>query len=702
MTNNSPNIKNLINETLHFLAQSGWKETRHEFFTALVTFLGRKLGAEYALVDELLPDGVTAKTVGVYAAGKIIPDLEYSLRGTPCENVMGKKLCSYHSDVQKLFPEDELLVDLGAESYVGVPLWDTKGEAIGLVAVMGQSVLINHEATEVILQLIATRCAHELEQIRDEQKIVARQQYLEDMVDTLSEEIHKRERSEEALEESMERYRALSEAAFEAIFISEKGICIEQNIIAEQMFGYSLSEAVGRPGTEWIAPQDRALVLNHMMSKYDKSYEVTALRKDGTTFPALIRAKMMHYQGRDVRITSLFDMTERKCAEDTRLNLENQLRHSQKMEAIGQLAGGVAHDFNNILTVIMGYSRLLRNNKNLDARQKERIEQICSATESASQLTKGLLTFSRKQVTEPKNANLNDIVQHAQKFIARVIGEDIQLKSISNEVQLPVKVDSGQIEQVLINLATNARDAMRNGGTLVIETGLQEIDATYVKSYGYGNSGTYACITVSDTGSGMDEKTRNSVFEPFFTTKEVGKGTGLGMAIVYGIVKQHNGFISVTSEPGVRTTFSILLPIFEPEQSVQKEAAQKDATPRGGTETILVAEDNVDVRNFMDSVLTEFGYNVIQAVDGQDAVEKFTVNRDRIALTLMDMLMPRKNGKEAYDEICQLQPGAKILFFSGYPADFLQNHGVPGEGIELIMKPVQPMELLRKMREMLE
>ena len=702
MTNNSPNIKNLINETLHFLAQSGWKETRHEFFTALVTFLGRKLGAEYALVDELLPDGVTAKTVGVYAAGKIIPDLEYSLRGTPCENVMGKKLCSYHSDVQKLFPDDKLLVDLGAESYVGVPLWDTKGEAIGLVAVMGQSVLINHEATEVILQLIATRCAHELEQIRDEQKIVARQQYLEDMVDTLSEEIHKRERSEEALEESMERYRALSEAAFEAIFISEKGICIEQNIIAEQMFGYSLSEAVGRPGTEWIAPQDRALVLNHMMSKYDKSYEVTALRKDGTTFPALIRAKMMHYQGRDVRITSLFDMTERKCAEDTRLNLENQLRHSQKMEAIGQLAGGVAHDFNNILTVIMGYSRLLRNNKNLDARQKERIEQICSATESASQLTKGLLTFSRKQVTEPKNANLNDIVQHAQKFIARVIGEDIQLKSISNEVQLPVKVDSGQIEQVLINLATNARDAMRNGGTLVIETGLQEIDATYVKSYGYGNSGTYACITVSDTGSGMDEKTRNSVFEPFFTTKEVGKGTGLGMAIVYGIVKQHNGFISVTSEPGVRTTFSILLPIFEPEQSVQKEAAQKDATPRGGTETILVAEDNVDVRNFMDSVLTEFGYNVIQAVDGQDAVEKFTVNRDRIALTLMDMLMPRKNGKEAYDEICQLQPGAKILFFSGYPADFLQNHGVPGEGIELIMKPVQPMELLRKMREMLE
>lgn len=230
---------------------------------------------------------------------------------------------------------------------------------------------------------------------------------------------------------------------------------------------------------------------------------------------------------------------------------------------------------------------------------------------------------------------------------------------------------------------------------------MQEIDASFAGEHGYGEPGRYACITVSDNGIGMDEETRKKIFEPFFTTKEVGKGTGLGMAIVYGIVKQHNGFINVYSELSHGTTFRIYLPLVESEWS-EKEVETTPPPPEGGTETILVAEDNADVRKLMVTVLTNFGYDVIQAVDGQNAVDMFAAHQDRIRLILMDMIMPKKNGKEAYEEIRLSKPNAKVLYLSGYTSDFIQNRGVLEEGIELIMKPVQPMELLRKIRDMLD
>jgi K+-sensing histidine kinase KdpD len=238
----------------------------------------------------------------------------------------------------------------------------------------------------------------------------------------------------------------------------------------------------------------------------------------------------------------------------------------------------------------------------------------------------------------PRPADLNDIVHHIQKFLVRIIGEDIQLKSILNGQSLPVTVDSGQVEQVLVNLATNARDAMTKGGVLTLETGLQEVDTAFIHAHGYGVPGRYAVVTVSDTGCGMDEKTFSRIFEPFFTTKELGKGTGLGMAIVYGIIRQHNGFINVYSEPGHGTTFRVYLPIVETEQTSHGEKTVQ-ATPQGGCETILLAED------------------------GQEAVEKFAANRESIRLILMDMIMPKKNGKEAYDEICRLKPGRQGSLF---------------------------------------
>ncbi|HXE97690.1 MAG TPA: ATP-binding protein [Dongiaceae bacterium] len=384
-----------------------------------------------------------------------------------------------------------------------------------------------------------------------------------------------------------------------------------------------------------------------------------------------------------------------------RKQLEEQLLQSQKMEAIGQLAGGVAHDFNNILMVIMGYGNMLKMDLEPDAAQRDKVERIIEAADKAAQLTRGLLAFSRKQTMETRVANLNDVVQQVQKFLVRIIGEDVRLSSKLETTELLVKIDSGQIEQVLINLATNARDAMPKGGNLTISTGLLDIDELFIQANGYGEPGRYAQITVSDTGIGMDEKTRNRIFEPFFTTKEVGKGTGLGMAIVYGIVKQHRGFINVYSEPLIGTTFRIYIPMIEKELAEAEEVIPS-LPPKGGTETILVAEDDTAVRTLVQEVLTGFGYVVIPAEDGQDAVEKFRANRDTIKLILMDIIMPKMNGKEASREIRRLDGAVKILYSSGYTLDVIQSRDVLDEGEELVMKPVQPLELLRKVRELLD
>ncbi|GFO66370.1 PocR ligand-binding domain-containing protein [Geomonas paludis] len=385
-----------------------------------------------------------------------------------------------------------------------------------------------------------------------------------------------------------------------------------------------------------------------------------------------------------------------------RIHLEEQLRQSQKMEAVGQLAGGVAHDFNNILQVITGYANLLSMKDSLGSKEQEWVGHILSSADRAAQLTKGLLAFSRKQVIQLEPVDLNEVIENFEKFILRIIGEDIHLKTVTYGDQLIVHADVGQLEQVLINLATNARDSMPRGGMLTIETGLQAVEAPIDHESERAESGNYAVVTVSDSGSGMEEETRKRMFEPFYTTKEVGKGTGLGMAIVYGIVKQHSGIINVYSEPGHGTTFRIYLPLQQPEPCEAYVQDVQEQTPVGGNETILLAEDDADVRRLVVSILSQYGYQVIQAVDGQDVVEQFVANKEKVALILMDMIMPKKNGKEAYEEISRLQPGVKVLYSSGYTADFIQNRGVSEEGIELIMKPVQPMELLRKVRGMLD
>jgi signal transduction histidine kinase/CheY-like chemotaxis protein len=395
------------------------------------------------------------------------------------------------------------------------------------------------------------------------------------------------------------------------------------------------------------------------------------------------------------------DITKRKHAEEENVKLEDQLRHAQKMEAVGTLAGGIAHDFNNILTVIIGYGSMIMDKLEGGSPLKRHMNDVLIAAEKAANLTKRLLVFSRKEIVEVTPVNVNELILGLQKMLVRIIRENIDFNLDLADKDLIVPADAGQIEQVLMNLAVNASDAMQASGRLTISTGLEELDEKHVAGYGYGMPGRYALITVTDTGMGMDAETREKIFEPFFTTKGIGEGTGLGLAISYGIIKQHGGYINVYSEPGQGTAFTIYLPLSEKAASPDRRM-ETDVSVKGGNETVLVAEDDASLRGLFRIVLESFGYSVISAVDGEDATTKFMENRERIDLVLIDMIMPKKNGKEVVNAIRKVSPLIKILYMSGYTMDIIKTEELADSDSVFIHKPLQPRDLLIKVREVLD
>jgi PAS domain S-box-containing protein len=380
--------------------------------------------------------------------------------------------------------------------------------------------------------------------------------------------------------------------------------------------------------------------------------------------------------------------------------LEAQLRHAQKMEAIGTLSSGIAHDFNNILTAIIGYANILKLKLKQEDPLRPHVDQILASSERATALTQSLLAFSRKTAITLRPVCINDVVRRAENLLRSIIGENIELSVELSGSATSIVADPGQIEQVLMNLATNARDAMPEGGSLTLSTEVKELGNEFSRTYGYGKPGVYVVITVSDTGIGMDDRTRERIFEPFFTTKDIGKGTGLGLSIVYGIVKQHRGYINCSSEQGRGTTFTVYLP------HVKSPVAVRDPElphiPKGGNETILLAEDDGEVRKLTAAYLRDFGYTILEADNGADAVRLFDANKDAVHLLVFDVVMPRMDGKEAYDAIHRLSPAIKILFMSGYSAATVTEKGISGAGLAYILKPVSPEALLRKVREVLD
>ena len=513
-------------------------------------------------------------------------------------------------------------------------------------------------------------------------------------------DITERRKAEEELRKSEEKYRTLFEESKDVVFISmPEGKLLDINPAGVKLFGYSSKDellSVDIVRDLYSNPQDREKYQQALKQHgFVKDYELILKNKDGkrlivlstTTAVRDEKGNIVSYRG------MMRDVTEQR-------RLESQLLHAQKMEAVGTLTGGIAHEFNNMLTTIMGYGKLLHEEMIEDDPLKHNVEMIIASSERAANLIQSLLAFSREQIIKPMPVSINEIIKRVEKLLLRIIGEDIELKTMLADRDLIINVDSGQIEQVLINIATNARDAMPDGGRLIISTELVELDEKYLKTYNYGKPGDYALISVTDTGTGMDGNVRERIFEPFFTTKEIGKGTGLGLSMVYGIIKQHNGYVNAYSELGKGTTFKIYLPVVELE--VKEVETAIPAAPVGGTETILLAEDDKEVRNLIKDILQRFGYKVIEAVDGEDTIKKFVDDKDKIQLLILDVIMPKKSGKEAYDEIKHIRPDVKALFTSGYASETIYKKGLFEEGIHLVSKPLSPKELLKKVREVLD
>ena len=525
---------------------------------------------------------------------------------------------------------------------------------------------------------------------------------LDELNKFLQSQIEMREEMEETLITSERRFRQMAENINEVFWVASLDFkeLIYVSPAYEKIWGRSCESLYLNPmdWSEAIVPEDRQRVKSVFDScTGERNIAVEYRIQDADKSIRWIYDRgfvVRNDEGQVYRMTGIAeDITERKY-------LEEQLRQSQKLEAVGILAGGIAHEFSNILTTIKGSMYLLQKNLKRDTKTIKYAEQVITSIDKANNLSQSLLSFSRKQTLALRPVDLNEIVLNVTKLLLRLIGEHIELSTLLTDSNSIIMADTNQIEQALINLTTNARDAMPTGGRLTIRTSSIEIDDKFQKEHGFGSPGMYVLIAVSDTGIGMEDKTKDRIFEPFFTTKMLGKGSGLGLAVTYGIVKQHNGFIEVESVPGKGTTFNIYFPAAAGEVFQPNEPAS--VSVKEGDETILLAEDDSDARAAISDMLRMNGYTVVEAVDGEDAVKVFNENRDRINLLLLDVRMPRKNGREAYEEVRKIRKDINAIFISGYTADLIDSQGICAEGLDFISKVASPDEILEKMREVLD
>ena len=911
-----------IEETLYLVNESGATLRGEELLASITSHLAKALEVDYAFVGQLLPGNARVRSMGLFADGIRVPDVEYDLQGTPCGNVIGGTLCFYADNITEQFPDDKLLADVGAKGFAATPLWDSTGAAIGLMGVVSKSPLCNQRLIETILQIFATRAAQELDAInhlnelelknftienikdavywissegtflnvnntaiamlgytRDEflsmkvtdvdpffpaEKWWQQWAYIKEVGSNSFEAVHRakdghdipveitamhymfkefdfhcavardvseRKQKEAALREKDERMRFFFEYAPASLAMFDRDMRYiyasnrwrsdyglkEVNLaglshyevfsdipehwkeahcrgLAGEILGEEAEQFVRADGSMmWLRWEIRpwydiggkvggilifteditekrmveaalgaserflrtmtdnlpglvAYWTSELRCKFaNKSYlewfgrtpeEVIGItiqelmgedlfKRNEHYINGVLQGKPQHFERILIKPTGenghtwaqyipdvvdgtvqgfyvlISDVTELKHAEEEKGQLEVQLQQAQKMESVGRLAGGVAHDFNNLLTVILGYTQLSLMELDPAHPVYSHLEGIRKAADRSADLTHQLLAFARKQTIAPKVLDLNVTVEHVLKMLRRLIGEDINLTWQPANELWQVKIDPSQIDQILANLCVNARDAIGDVGKITIETGHCTFDEEYCATHLGFIPGEFVLLAVSDDGCGMDKETMSHVFEPFFTTKGIGEGTGLGLAMVYGIVKQNNGFINIYSEPGHGTTFKIYLPRHEGTDSqIPVEGAAKPLFR--GKESILLVEDEANILKITTVLLEKLGYTVFPAKTPGEAINLAKQHADEIDMLMTDVVMPEMNGRDLSKNLLKIIPKMKCLYMSGYTANVIAHHGVLDENIHFISKPFSLPALASKVREVLD
>jgi two-component system, cell cycle sensor histidine kinase and response regulator CckA len=648
------------------------------FFRALVRYIADALGAAHVFVGELVEiSRERVRTVAVWNDGAPGENYEYDLEGTPCEQVVARDVCSFATNVASLFPSDTLLREMQAESYVGTPLRDTNGRPTGVLVALDRRPQSDPSLARALLSMFAARAGAELERLQ----------------------------AEERLRRSEGQFRQLANNIREVFWLGEltpegmRPIYVSPGV--ERVWGRSREE-LGADMEAWLDtlhPDDRARVrdwLDRRASQRESEIEYRVVRPDGSVRWVHDRAFIISESGgRPFRMAGLAeDITDRK-------ELEEQLHHAHKLEAVGRLAGGVAHDFNNLLTVITGFNGLLLDSLPLDDPRREDAVEVAKAARQAGELTNQLLSFGRKQRLAPAVLDLNAFVLDAEKMLCRLIGEDIRLVTDLQPEVGQVHADRGQLHQVLLNLAINARDAMPQGGKLTIATSELTVPSTSAVAPPELGPGEYIVITVSDTGSGIPEELRSRLFDAFFTTKQAGRGTGLGLSTVRSIVAQAGGHVTVDSVVGHGATFRVYLPRVMDDQPNDYEHYPESRWPRG-TETILLAEDQDDVRAFTRFVLTRAGYKVLEARGGDEALSLSARHDGPIDLLITDVVMPGVSGRALADRVVADRPNVRVLMVSGHADEAIARYGVDESKAPLLHKPFGPHAVVTKVREVLD
>ncbi len=658
-------IKTLVRSTVGLTGQACLDE--------IVQNLCAWLDADGASIGLLKDDQLEIQSSCI--DGQVIGPYSLAIAETPCAAVIADGFVFYPEKVMEHFPAFRDYHISHACGYVGISMSDRHGKMLGVVSAFSRSPMRPVPHVEELLAVIASRAAAECERMHYERELT----YSEDMLRTL--------------------FNSTAEAIVGIDLTGEVTFC---NPAALRLLGYEESGLVGKnfhrlahavsaaeTQDDEICPFIAGIQAEEKIFVADETF----YHRGGDPLPVEYWGHPMYHSGELVGgVITFLDISQRRT-------LEKQLQHSQRMEAIGTLTGGIAHDFNNILTVITGYAGLLQSQCQNDSKLFPKINKIVEASERGSKLTHGLLAYSRKKSGPSTAADLNQLVLKVQDLFGKVIGERTTKHISFSKEQLVVLADTSQLEQVLVNLATNARDAMPDGGTLTIKTTKAVIDKAFCARHGYGEPGDYALITVADTGSGMSKDVLQKIFDPFYTTKDTGKGTGLGLAIAWGIIKQHKGYILVDSQPDEGSQFSIYLPLSE-KQAMQQVMASNHQLP-GGTETVLLVEDDQLVRESTYSILTAVGYKVVTSDCAEAALEVLRQGHHDLSLILSDVVMPGMKGREFYREI-RKTTSIPVIFISGYTFDALREQGLVGEGVMLLNKPIQPIDLLSRVRETLD